>query len=814
MQGLFIELFTAGTETELQQVIDNRQSLFGNPDNWKHLGGQENNFAIIKNQQSSPIAALVEKVTNAIDAILMKKCYESGIDPQGADAPRTMDEAVARFFSDCKNWDIPKTRKSQSEEIQIIADGRPRDTSVIIYDNGEGQHPQDMESTFLSLIRGNKNKIHFVQGKYNMGGSGAIVFSGKHGYQLIGSKRYTNDGNFGFTLIRQHPMSDNDKQVLKETWFEYMIIDGKIPSFPIKKLDLNLLNRSFVTGSIIKLYSYQFPSGYSGFAQDLNQSLNEFLFKPLLPLYTIDTKERYPNNRILENDLFGLWRKLDQDKGEYIEGSPIVEVFEDELFGKGGKITVTSYIFATRNKDKDAKQTREDIDRNFFKNEMGVLFSLNGQVHGYYRREFFSRAGLSLLKDHLLVHVDCTEIGYDFRKELFMASRDRLKDGEQTQQLREFLRKKLGSADSQLKQIEKQRKDSITAGGADTAKVIQEFTKKLPMNSEMLKLLNATFKLDVPQEVKKKPGTTTMDTKPAPEPFVGKRFPSFLKLKAKQDGEIATTKVPLGGNSTLRLETDVENNYFNRTEESGELKLELLDYAPNETTGGTGPGAPSTVADVFNIHKVSPQDGVIKVNLGPKENVAVGDRIQIKATLSAPDGDIDALFWVKISEKEPPKPEKPKEETVDPDQMGLPEFKLVYREKKDEHASWEDMQTLGKPMDWDTIIVPIAEGDILETIYINMDSKVLKNFKSKEKHNNLKQLEFADRKYSTSVYFHTLFLYSITRNRKYRISQEGENNSKDIAIEDYLQSLFQSYYAEFILNFGGAEEMMAGLGEN
>ena len=40
---------------------------------------------------------------------------------------------------------------------------------MIIYDDGEGQCPQDFEDTFLSLVSGNKNEIQFVQGKYNMG---------------------------------------------------------------------------------------------------------------------------------------------------------------------------------------------------------------------------------------------------------------------------------------------------------------------------------------------------------------------------------------------------------------------------------------------------------------------------------------------------------------------------------------------------------------------------------------------------------------------------------------------------------------------
>ena len=124
---------------------------------------------MIENQQSSPIAALIEKLTNSIDAILMKKCYEAGIDPKSSQAPRSIEEGVERFFPDCRSWDLSSFRKAQAEEIQVLADGPRMDTSLIIYDDGEGQHPEDFESTFLSLLRGNKNEIHFVQGQIQHG---------------------------------------------------------------------------------------------------------------------------------------------------------------------------------------------------------------------------------------------------------------------------------------------------------------------------------------------------------------------------------------------------------------------------------------------------------------------------------------------------------------------------------------------------------------------------------------------------------------------------------------------------------------------
>ncbi|MBM3712522.1 MAG: hypothetical protein FJW56_03685 [Actinobacteria bacterium] len=216
---LFNELFNAPTEDAVDEIISKYPTLFTD-DNWYPLGGDEKMFGIVRGQQSNPIAALVEKVTNSIDAILTKKCLEAGIDPESSEAPRKMEEAIHKFFPEHKNWDLQQFRRKQAEEIQIVADGPPRNTSVIIYDNGEGQRPEDFENTFLSLVRGNKINIHFVQGKYNMGGSGALVFCGRKRYQLIASKRFDNRGKLGFTLIRQRKIgSSSDPK--RFSYFEY-----------------------------------------------------------------------------------------------------------------------------------------------------------------------------------------------------------------------------------------------------------------------------------------------------------------------------------------------------------------------------------------------------------------------------------------------------------------------------------------------------------------------------------------------------------------------------------------------------------------
>lgn len=524
LKKLFESLFSAKTEQEVEVIIQSQTEIF-KQENWVPVGGNESNYGIIENQQSNPIAALVEKVTNSIDAILTKKCLEKGIQPDASNAPKSMEEAIKTLFPEYKNWDLPTHRKKQAEEIQVIADGPPRNTSVIIYDNGEGQHPEDFDTTFLSLVRGNKNKIMFVQGKYNMGGSGAIVFCGKKGYQLIASKKFDGTGQFGFTLVREHPFAKGEAETKKNTWYEFLKIEGKIPSFDLQgDLDLNLFNRKFKTGSIIKMYSYQFPSGYSGFAQDLNQSLNEFLFEPVLPVYTVDKKERYPNNKVLELDLFGLKRRL-ENEDDYVEDH-FSETYQDELFGE---MKVTCYVFKAKVGSNDVKKTKENIRSRFFKNNMSVMYSINGQAHGHYTSEFITRTlKFNLLKDYLLIHVDCTKMKYEFRKELFMASRDRLKEGDEARELREYLGKKLRK--SKLDDINRHRKESIGLDSEDTNELLKSFAKNLLKDSDLFKLLQNTLKLEEKRDKEtKKPEQKKDKERQEQKPFSPKRFPYILK---------------------------------------------------------------------------------------------------------------------------------------------------------------------------------------------------------------------------------------------------------------------------------------------
>ncbi len=794
-KNLFEKLYNAPTEDVVDDIIRQYPDVFKN-ENWSPFGGDEKLFGIVRGQQSNPIAALVEKVTNSIDAILMRKCYEEGTNPASEKAPRSMHEAIDKFFPDHKNWDLSKFRAKQSEEIQIIADGPPRQTSVIIYDNGEGQHPKDFENTFLSLVRGNKINIHFVQGKYNMGGSGALVFCGKKRYQLIGSKRFDNTGKFGFTLCRQRKIGDAS-DTRRFSYFEFLKIDGLIPSFDSGEMDLKLHNRKFKTGTVIKLFSYQFPSGYSGFAQDLNQSLNEYLFEPVLPVFTVDKKERYPNNKVLELDLYGLKRRLEEDKNAYVEDF-FSEEYTDELFGKA---KVTCYVFKPKLEKRNVKESKKIIGDRFFRNNMSVMFSVNGQVQGSYTSEFITRTlKFNLLKDYLLIHCDCTEMKADFREELFMSDRERLKGGDESLMLRDYLGKKLRK--SQLDDINRHRKESIGLEGEDTTELIKSFAKNLPKDSDLFKLLQNTLKLEEKKETKKPDNEKRPKEEREEKPFNPKRFPSLFKLHGSK-GSTTVINLPLNGEKTIKFDTDVEDDYFDRVDEPGELQLALLKIKRNIVGGGDKQGSQKEISDYLNVVKSSPNKGTIRLTLNPTHELKINDEVEIKISLSAPGESKDEMLLVKIVQPEAPKEKAPKPEE-ELDSIGLPE--LIRVMEKD----WEQLEARSIEMDHSRVMYPIGEGDKLEKIYINLDSSVFLKHRSKLKSED--QIMVAEKRYLSSVYFHTLFLYMITKKRKYVLTVPKGDKQEEITVDEYIRDVFDSYYSDFLLNFG-MEQLMGVLEE-
>lgn len=194
---LCLELMHADSEEEVVAVLD-AASFWGDTRGWRLYGDRENNYSTIGNQQNKPDAALVGKIVNSADARLRNECLLRGVAPESSAAPQTIREAVARFFDQAAHeksslagqmrpWPAAK-RTEVACGITAAATGlkgQDGDMSLTISDAGKGQTPRMFPDTFLSIDKSNKLRIPFVQGKFNLGGTGVLEFCGKRNLQLI-----------------------------------------------------------------------------------------------------------------------------------------------------------------------------------------------------------------------------------------------------------------------------------------------------------------------------------------------------------------------------------------------------------------------------------------------------------------------------------------------------------------------------------------------------------------------------------------------------------------------------------------------------
>src|SRR5690606_1214304 len=140
-----------------------------------------------------------------------------------------------------------------------------------------------------------------------------------------------------------------------------------------------------------------------------------------------------------------------------------------------------------------------------------------------------------------------------------------------------------------------------------------------------------------------------------------------------------------------------------------------------------------------------------RIGLGATGELKAGDEIEVQATLGGPE-DFECRFWVKVvqPQEKPKEVKKPEEEEEPP--MGLPDYQLVYEtapEETPDALTWDKLgEGVGIDMDWTVPMFPsVGEDGNLERVYINMDSSVLRNFKSRQGAIGMEQKELSEKKY-------------------------------------------------------------------
>jgi hypothetical protein len=698
---LCIKLMKADSEDEVISILDNA-NYWSDHGAWRYYGDRENNFSTIGNQQSRPDAALVEKLVNSIDARLLNECLLRGVDPESTKAPKSIREAVAIYFEGVKKhgndyvgrisgWGDSK-RTDVARNITLAAtgfmpsSGKP---SFAIADNGEGQTPDKMPTTFLSLDKSNKLRIPFVQGKFNMGGTGVLGFCSRHNLQMILSRRNpalinktnnnSSDQKWGFTIIRRNDPEEGRRNSV----YNYLaplfakarpgqgdvlrFYSEEIPIFPEGR---NPYERLSKWGSFIKLYEYDI-TGYKSHILRKDGILGRLeLLMPeaALPIRLFECRSGYRGHPgSFETTLTGLGIRLEDGKAENIEqGFPV----SCPLAVRGEQITAKIFVF---------KKGRAET----YRKSEGIIFILNGQTHAHLTTDFFRRknVALSYLADSLLVLLDCSSFGGRAIEDLFINSRDRLRKGELHDSIIDSLEKLLKENEGLRRLKEERRREEIESRLEDSKpleEVLEALLKNSPVLSELFllgKRITSPFK--------------TADVQNADGPFEGKKFPSYFRFKGKEYGHILKRQSPINRNCRIAFETDAENDYFGRSVDKGSFSLFLLSNEGQQAVQG---------------YFLNLQNGIATLNIELPLNCHIGDNFVFNALIS----DINRLepfinhFEITVlpeattggGKSSPGKPpsDKKGDDRKSPSGIQLPRITEVYEHSDNGKKTWADLE--------------------------------------------------------------------------------------------------------------------------
>ena len=627
---------------------------------WRPFADNENNFSSIGNQQGDSVAALVEKLTNSIDARFMNECGRKGIKPGDANYPSDMREAVAYLienkhaplsYSNGSLYFWPESKiQEESTNISLFATGKGAKAgypTLNISDRGEGQTPDLFPDTFLSIGKSNKMRIPFVQGKYNMGGTGVFLFCSdneKHRVSFILSRRNpellseedlknVRNSEWGFTVIRRIT-----REGMKSPMFEYLAPlksdkkYGNVLSFESESMNIFpsddkdrpiAYGKSSTYGTMIKLYEYETKyktnltmKGSRG--DSLKVKIEEMLPQAALPIQVAECREDYASTRgrrSFVDEVIGSVTQL-----EHLDEAKTLEKMETAKPIKG---TIT---IAGKPLDIQVFVAKEFRDKTVY-NTKGVVFTINGQTHGTLAPAFFGRkrVNLSYLRESLYVVVDCTQMSPDIRSDTFMPSRDRIRDNEYSREIQAQIEQFLGD-DITLRELNKKRHDDRVNSALEDQKPIEDTLKLLLKDNPHLAAL-LPFGIKIPTAF---PGGGTKGG--GLSTFEGKETPTYFRFKGNKNNIERSN--PINQHPNIGFETDAVDDYFVRKLSPGSLSISATDEH-------------GVVRDI-NYRVSNLQGGVLNISLTfDSRYFNSGEKISIAFTITD-DGNVNAFENVAL----------------------------------------------------------------------------------------------------------------------------------------------------------------------
>jgi hypothetical protein len=406
---------------ETLDIADSSSNPSGHIYKWRPVNDTLSNASNIENAQHS-ISPIIERITNAFDANLelISKQNPSQQLPQ---SPRKAIERWMRIPQGDMGLygaNLQKQNKRAEREhlasgckVEFYDSGIERRPTIIIRDNGIGQHPSDFATTLLKLGDSNKISLPYLHGTYGHGGSSSFRFCK---YSIIASRRQiialdNKPDIVGWTIVRKNDAlevySEKEQKVVsikKPPVYEYLTLNnGVVPSIQIN---------TFNYGTLVAHIEYDAMGWYNLSRGKGYQLFRNFLFDPILPFRLEDKRLNIDFNR----NIFGARSTL-------LESDDVAYSNEiEEYMPDGGKLKIRYFVLYNP-LDPSNRPLENYLERENSRNT--IILTMNGQRHGSMEKTIIAKGlRLSNLSQCLLVQIEIDDLTRGMKASLFTSNRE------------------------------------------------------------------------------------------------------------------------------------------------------------------------------------------------------------------------------------------------------------------------------------------------------------------------------------------------------------------------------------------------------
>lgn len=531
MASIFEQLMRATSVAQVADLIVAIQS--DGAITWRAVDDNDNNLATI-NLGSDPAAGVIERITNAFDAVLEQE-FMTRASPLQPPAPRA---ATERWFGipggRLANLDqMPRLEAvalSERVEVTLRDSDREDRPTVDVRDTGIGIKTEEFGSSILSLHKSRKLKKLYLAGAFGQGGSTALAYSV---FTIIVSRpnivpdQEDRSGKLAFTIVRFDP---GDAQIDKHGVYQYMVDHKTGHPITLPAPD------DFPSGTLVRHISMdlgRYKSTMTAPTGSLWFLAHNYLFDPILPFKLVETRR---SKTAAQRTSSGNFRLLSQGNHTEYQRSAT-------LTFRSGSVTITWWVLVA-----EGDQPRNRITQ-YVMPSKPIIVTYNGQKQGDFPNTIIKNdLKLPYLERYLVVHVDCDQLDNESRRQLFPTTQETIRDTPIGDDLKRLIFDTL-IEDKELERLDSERKKRYLQR-ADNAAI--ENIRRRPSNRVKAFALGGGGG-GGPQV---RPPETNENTNSQPRiPVV--EPPTFIDIASPDPRKVYAAK-----RFTIRFRTDADPAYF------------------------------------------------------------------------------------------------------------------------------------------------------------------------------------------------------------------------------------------------------------